>query len=300
MVTRRVMASGRSEIMKKIQVKTLLKLHEIVTIPAILINSETWILNKTEKQKIDRMEIWALKKLLGLPKTMPTAGLMFECGTLFMSVRVDEKQLLYLHKLLTRRNTEWTKKLLLHMEHENIGWAKHIKQTLEEYGLEKSWEELGKKTYEVWESEVKESIERRNMKKIIEYCYNKNDERTKTKFALQEIQSGSHKRGRNHEIFKRSKSEVRALLMGRYGMLECAGNYRIKYKGVNCLLCHVLDNEMHRMNYCPKWRGRNLCNSDKEVVYNAIYSNDPEILSIIAMSILALWDLENGKNEMRV
>ena len=85
-MTRRVIASGRNEIMKKIQIKTLLKLHEIMMVPAILINSETWILNKTEKQKIDRMEIWALKKLLGLPKTMPTAGLMFECGTLFTSI----------------------------------------------------------------------------------------------------------------------------------------------------------------------------------------------------------------------
>ena len=32
----------------------------------------------------------------------------------------------------------------------------------------------------------------------------------------------------------------------------------------------------------------------------SIYSEDPEMLSVISMTILALWTIENDKNEMRV
>ena len=98
---RAITTSCRSALMRKIGSKVTLLLHESVTVPTLLYNSETWTLNKTEKKMIDKVEIYALKKTLGLPKTTPMAGIVVTAGMLFASIRVEMKQLLYLHKVLT-------------------------------------------------------------------------------------------------------------------------------------------------------------------------------------------------------
>ena len=38
-----------------------------------------------------------------------------------------------------------------------------------------------------------------------------------------------------------------------YSMLDCAKNFKMKYKTTNCGVCDTLDDEEHRMFMCPKW-----------------------------------------------
>ena len=91
--TRRVLADSRIDVIQNLGVKTVLKFHEAKTILAILNNCDTWILTKTDRNKLDKMEVWAYKKLLNLPITTPTAAVIFESRSLFTSVRVINKQL---------------------------------------------------------------------------------------------------------------------------------------------------------------------------------------------------------------
>ena len=42
--------------------------------------------------------------------------------------------------------------------------------------------------------------------------------------------------------------EARALIMGRYGMLDCKANFSMGYGGKMCNECDVEDNENHRLN----------------------------------------------------
>ena len=87
----------KSEIMQRIGVRVMLMLHEAESMSAFLYNAETWTLNKSEFQLLEKTEIYALKKMIGLPQTTPTAGIIFTLGTQFTSVRIHTKQLLYLH-----------------------------------------------------------------------------------------------------------------------------------------------------------------------------------------------------------
>ena len=93
--------------------KIALQLHETVTLPSLLYNAETWTVNKTEKQILDKAEIYVWKQMIGLPKTTPTAGIMLTVGALFASVRVEIKQLLYLHKVLQKNANHWDTKCAL-------------------------------------------------------------------------------------------------------------------------------------------------------------------------------------------
>ena len=74
-------------------------MHETNTVSIMLTNCETWVLDKKEREKIERMELWALKKILGVPVTTPTPAIIFTTGTLFSSLRIDQKQLIYLKVL---------------------------------------------------------------------------------------------------------------------------------------------------------------------------------------------------------
>ena len=60
--TRKIMALCDSDVIRKIQLKALIKLHETCTLPMLLANCETWTLNKGEREKFQKIELWALKK----------------------------------------------------------------------------------------------------------------------------------------------------------------------------------------------------------------------------------------------
>ena len=116
--------------MQRIGVRVILQLHEVETIPSLLYNTEAWTLNKSERKLLDKMEIYAFKKMIGLPQTTPSAVIIMTLGTLFTSIRIDVKQLLYLHKILRKDETHWTRTTLEILKDYNIGWAKNLGEVL--------------------------------------------------------------------------------------------------------------------------------------------------------------------------
>ena len=124
-----------SEILHKIETPVLLELHERVNIPSLITNSESWTLLKSEEKEIEQAEIQCLKNLFNLPLKTPTPAIIFTLGTLFTSIRVDQKRLMYLHKILNREPTHWTKKSFNTLEKYKIGWYKEIMKTIEKYDL---------------------------------------------------------------------------------------------------------------------------------------------------------------------
>ena len=73
-IVRAIITCCKSEIMARIGVTTMIRLHEAETIPALLYNAETWTLTATEKKSLDMIEISALKKMLGLPQRHKEIG----------------------------------------------------------------------------------------------------------------------------------------------------------------------------------------------------------------------------------
>ena len=65
-----------------------------------------------------------------MPNHTPTPAILFTFGILDTNIRVDQKQLIYLHKILNRASSHWTKQTLETLEEMNLGWYKAIKETL--------------------------------------------------------------------------------------------------------------------------------------------------------------------------
>ena len=87
--------------------------------------------------------------------------------------------------------------------------------------------------------------------------------------------------------------------MGRYGMLQCAANFKGRYGDKICKKCLTEDNENHRINVCPEWSNINLVNETENIDFDQIHSeNEGESLKVVK-KVIEMWDLGNNKNTMR-
>ena len=299
---RAIMSCCKNDVMRRVGAKVALDLHEAVTISTLLYNSETWTLNKTEKNFMNRAEIYAIKKVLGLPKTTPTAGIVFSTGILFTSVRIEMKQLIFLQKILKKEENHWTRVTLMALKEQNHGWAKQIDEVLLNWELELDWAVIRAKTLREWKMEVKNAAENMNRQKILDECEAKNrgekKQKTKTR-CIEPIINGEHYK-RKPDVFLQTHQSLihaKAYIMGKYGMLECSNNYSNKHGGKSCRECDAIDDESHRINHCRRFENINRRKSIEKINFDNIHCDDTEKVMNVVRCILSMWDLERGKNE---
>ena len=144
----------------------------------------------------------------------------------------------------------------------------------------------------------------RNATRLLEECKTKlrgeTRSKTKTKYAEIIVDEPSYERGIDPVLVKYpSIAYARPLIMGRLAMLQCANNFSVKYGGKMCKKCNVVDDESHRINYCKNLASLNYCDNSENINYDDIYSPDADKCLKVLKAILSMWDLENGKNEMR-
>ena len=299
MTTRKAISICCSETIGCIEMQALLTYHESVIIPTLLTNCETWVLSKEQRKKLERIELWSLKKMIGLPPTTPSIAVIYTTGTLFTSQRIDQKQLIYLKTILSRPDYNWTKKSLHLQSKENIWWAKQIKSLLDDYNLDYTWDEINRITFGDWKRRVKASIEKKHMERLKEGLNGPHGEKQKTAFLRDLIHEQHYSRRPLENVVNRSKTGVRAVIMGMSGMLDCANNFHFKYKRKSCDVCKVIDDESHRINHCKKFAHINLYNSELKFDFQTIYSDKRSDVDKVEYVIRQLWDLSNGKNSMK-
>ena len=61
----------------------------------------------------------------------------------------------------------------------------------------------------------------------------------------------------------------------------------------------MIDDESHRINDCTRWQVINLKESHEKIIFDDIYTGDADKCQAVLAKIIGIWDLANGKNEMR-
>ena len=64
--------------------------------------------------------------MFDLPVKTPTPAIIHTLGLLQTKIRIEKKQLIYFHRILTRDKEHWTAKALQTLGDLNIGWFKQI------------------------------------------------------------------------------------------------------------------------------------------------------------------------------
>ena len=260
-------------------------------------NAEAWQLSKTNEKEINKTEIRCWKRLFNLPVTTPNVAVVYSFGTLYASIQVDIKQMIYLHRILSREPNHWTRRIFSTLENLNVGWYAQIKKKLQDYELETDMEKIKTKTRPEWKCEVHNAAEKMNSKKLQEDCYETTPDgkkvKSKTAHVLEKITECNYQRKVMHPATFMSQIEVKALILSRFRMLECGKNFRGKYPET-CSECDVLDDEDHRLNNCSRFKMTNLCNSIEKVVFSDVFSEDVETVKATLKAIMKVWNVRNG------
>ena len=143
------------------------------------------------------------------------------------------------------------------------------------------------------------ATELKNKQNLIDMCLNVKGEKTKSKFVLSALRGENYERRPHSGILDRDGLKARVQIIGMCGMLECANNFKYGYGGADCKLCGVVDDEDHRINMCPKYGECNLYQSQLKYDFGSIHSDDVETVDRTIEVVMHIWNLKNGKNEMK-
>ena len=204
---------AESEVLRKIETSVLLELHEKINVSGFLTNAESWDLTKGDRDELDKIEIQAIKLLFDLPLHTPTPAILYSFGLLYTRFRVDQKQLIYLKRILERDPNHWTRKTLEELRTRNIGWYKTITETLTKYGLPISFDEIMKYRVNAWNQKVRETIERQHKNRITDECYKTEDgfqiPKTKTLSIANTLATNDYSRTPQQEFIACNKQEAK-------------------------------------------------------------------------------------------
>ena len=296
--TTTINAIAETDVLRRIETTIILELHEKIIIPILLNNAESWNLNKGERECLEKIEIQTLKHLFDLPTHTPTPAILYSLGIPYTSQRVDQKRLIYLHRILKRYDLHWTKLTLNHLISHNIGWGKSINDCLKFYDLPEDHNEIKSMTIRAWKNLVTRKVEIKNTLRLRDDCYKVSDgirtPKTKTAHIIEEIESPTYQRKPLDELTERTKHDTKSIIIARFGMLECGSNF----KGSNdimCKRCRVTDDENHRLNTCTIHSV-----SPTHVNFNDIYSRDFNVLTHIIKSIEELWNTKTAHGTMKL
>ena len=279
----------------------LLELHEKVILSALLTNTEAWTLGKGDKDEIERIEIQTLKMLFDLPIHTPTPAIIFSLGTLYTSLRIEKKRLMYLHRTIRKHDSSWPKKTLLILNQLNLGWAKSINETLNDLDLPTDFSTIKEMTKRQWKRIVDAKIEVQNQNRLISECYktdnNTKIRKTKTAHITDIIEGSTYIRGPTTELLYCDKLETKTLIIARFGMLQCGKNYK-GTMSETCNYCNVIDDENHRLNDCPLLRNVNLADTRCRIDFNDVFSSDINVLRPVIKEIGKVWNVQTAHGTM--
>ena len=294
-----------NDVFRDIGTAVLMQLHDTNTLSALLTNCESWTLLKKENEQLQQIEIQSIKLLFDLPShtptPAPTPALIYTLGLLYTSLRVEKRKFLYLWKVINRYPSHWTYKALTHILTKKIGWGKSCDEFLTKHDLPSNLQVIKNLTRNEWTKKVNKAVEKNNKDQLLDDLHKTElgiiIRKTKTASIVDLIEKPDYQRKPLPEIMKCSKVESKAIIMGRFGMLECGKNYK-GTKSETSNDCNELDDENHRLNYCSKYRDINFFNHTLKIDFRDIYSNDELVLRKIVDGIKKVWNVHNANGTL--
>ena len=265
-------------------------------------NAEAWVLQAQEVEELEQIEISCLKSLFNLPIRTPTPAIIYALGILNTGIRIEKKQLLYLHRILNRQDSHWTKLTLNTLKELKLGWYSKIITILNSYELSNDLDVIRNTPITAWKRMVTTAIETKNKNRLLEDCHRKEDgkeiPKTKTKYIVEKLNAHDYKREPLKILKSLTKNEGRTMIISRYSMLECGKNYKGTLSD-QCSTCYLHDDEEHRLNVCPRYTDTNFSNHDDRIPFESVFSDVIPTLKEILPRINQVWDLKCGRGSMK-
>ena len=174
-------------------------------------------------------------------------------------------------------------------------------KTLEKYGLPSKLDTIKSIPFATWKQHFTTALEKDHRIRLEEECHKKlngqNIPKTKTLTILPELEGSNYERKPKDEILLCTKNECKALIIARYGMLECGMNFKGTLDS-QCLTCNTINDEEHRLNNCMRLKEINFCDSIDKIPFNTIHSTDIQQLRVVISRISQVWNIKTGHGSM--
>ena len=102
---------------ENILIDAVITYQNSIIIPKLCLNSESWTLNNTELQSMERIHNKSLKRMLRLPQGTPSFGLRAELGILSVESIIHRRKLMFLHRLLSQPDDNITRQVMMQQFH---------------------------------------------------------------------------------------------------------------------------------------------------------------------------------------
>ena len=136
-----------------------LTVYERTVVPVITYNLETWTnIKDKEWEQLEKIQGRMIKRLLQIPETTPTWGILKETGIWPIEHQVNYQRLMLLQNLLNSEENRLGRRIIESQSEEGIeyGWYQGTVKVARKYGLEE--DEVEKVTKKEWKRKVKEKI----------------------------------------------------------------------------------------------------------------------------------------------
>ena len=145
-----------------------LDIFEMVVVPSLLNNSDTWIdIDNGSITRLDDLQNWMFKNLLAVPHSVPTPALRSELGCLSMQERIDSRKLNFLFHLKTLENSSLAREVYeLQKKYGHPGLVSECRKLISKYDLPDIIEGVSVSSKLQWKNIVKNKIREYSEEKL--------------------------------------------------------------------------------------------------------------------------------------
>ena len=250
------------------EVSVWLLLYRSLFLATVLFNSQTWSrLTDLDIQKLEKMQMKMLKKILHLPSSLSNSFLLLELGVMPISGEIHKRQLTYLHRVLSLPEedpvADMFRNMMVFEEAGERNWWSEVKPLLPRYGLP---EDL-----ELVKNISKESFKRMVNKGVQFVC----TEQLKRECSGLKKTSELRYDGLQMQQYLKEMypTQAKIILQARSGTLDIKTQNSYKFEDLICRKCgeevELLD---HVLN----------CGYDDEFVSSVLFSNGEDSCELIS------------------
>ena len=172
------------------QIESLLILSKLVFVPRLIYNFEAWsglIIKEINILRTSQLKF--LMPMLEVPKGTPTASPYLELGILPINFEIKIKQLLYLKRILDKKNDDPVQMCYREMLKfsEEVNWASDVLGLRKKYSLPLHDDNVKNMGVKDWKRIVKSTIYREAFWELKAECYSNKKTRSLTNILAQVI-----------------------------------------------------------------------------------------------------------------
>ena len=226
---------------KQYNIKASIQYLNGIIIPKLLVNAEAWNLKKKDLDNLERIQSQSIKRLLHLPYSTPTRGLVNELGMMTIENRINMRKLIFLHKILNKGEDNLAKRVLkAQIEEPGKTWVSSIKELLDEIEISETMEEIADIGKSKWRSMVAKRIWKREQLSYYEWADNSK------KCSLMRLDKIKIK----DYIEELAYEEARIVMQVRLGMVDVKTNFKNKHKDTKCRNCQTEEENTEHFIEC--------------------------------------------------